>query len=319
MLNINKIFSSVVMPVHNGENYLLEAIESVLNQTYTNFEFLIIESCSKDSTLAIVKSYNDSRIRLIIEEDCGQVQAYNRGFREAKGDYIFIHDQDDISHSERFKKQLECLLNMNIDICGSFIKNIDEKGSLIYFSPKKINDLEIKKKMIYDPSSIHNSAVCINKNVLLKLGYWRTTYYPIADSEFYIRASLVGFNFGNIPEYLYSYRRHKSQITSKPSTAMRAKLRKLELDYLTARKNEFGSDEYYFMKSMIFYRTDFLLNSFFYNILSILKGKLDRESIKYLVILLIFGLPIKFFRKYSLIDSPLLYRIKNKLTSRLLN
>ena len=76
---------SVVMPVHNGEKFLREAIESVLNQTYKNFEFLIIENCSTDSSVEIIKSYNDSRISLIIEEDCGQVRAYNRGFKEAKG------------------------------------------------------------------------------------------------------------------------------------------------------------------------------------------------------------------------------------------
>ena len=112
---------SVVMPVHNGEKFLREAIESVLNQTYKNFEFLIIENCSTDSSVEIIKSYNDSRISLIIEEDCGQVRAYNRGFKEAKGEYIFIHDQDDISHFERFEKQIEYITKNKVDICGSFV------------------------------------------------------------------------------------------------------------------------------------------------------------------------------------------------------
>jgi glycosyltransferase involved in cell wall biosynthesis len=117
---------SVVMPVHNGEKFLREAIESVLNQTYTNFEFLLIENCSTDSSVEIIKSYNDQRIKLIVEEDCGIVQGYNRGFKEAKGEYIIVHDQDDISLPERIESQLYFLTRNKLDLCGSSFSIVNE-------------------------------------------------------------------------------------------------------------------------------------------------------------------------------------------------
>ena len=101
---------TVFMPVYNSERYLKEAIDSILNQSYKNFELLIINDGSTDSSIDIIKSYNDSRIKLI-NNDCNKGLPYTRnlGLKLAKGDYIAIMDSDDISYIHRLKKQIEFL------------------------------------------------------------------------------------------------------------------------------------------------------------------------------------------------------------------
>ena len=94
---------SVILPVYNGEKYLKESIESILNQTYTNFEFIIIDDGSKDSSLEIIKEYEkeDERIIVISRENKGLVASLNEGIATAKGKYIARMDADDVSLSER--------------------------------------------------------------------------------------------------------------------------------------------------------------------------------------------------------------------------
>ena len=316
MNNISEIFSSVVMPVHNGEKYLREAIESVLNQTYTNFEFLIIENCSTDSSVAIIKSYNDPRIKLMIENDCGQVQAYNRGFKEAKGEYIFIHDHDDISHPERFEKQLKCMVEKNIDICGTFMRLLDKNNIVISYTKVVLKNKKVRERLLYDCSVIHNSSVCLKSNIYKRIGYWDAKFYPLSDVEFYLRAREHSI-FGNISEPLYSWRKHKHQLSYEQSKKSRRILKQLELKYLSNRKSEFEEREDFYYMSLIFYYTDYLVYALIYNVISILKGKFDKSVLRYFVILTILGIPLKLFRKFSLTNSRLFLISKTFLNKML--
>ena len=105
---------TVLMPVYNGEKYLAEAIESVLNQTYTNFEFLIIDDCSTDESIKIIKSFKDRRMRLIQnQKNLGQSENMNKGLQMAKGIYVARMDQDDKSYKNRLEKQLYFIRNTN--------------------------------------------------------------------------------------------------------------------------------------------------------------------------------------------------------------
>jgi len=209
-----EIFCSVVMPVHNGEKYLMEAIESVLNQTYTNFEFLIIENCSTDSSVEIIKSYNDPRIRLIFEEDCGSAQAYNRGFREAKGEFVFIHDHDDVSHPERFEKQLNCMIENDIDICGSYFNIIDEGGNkLVEVQPPLSND-EITKSFYYNVTHLYNPTLCLKKEIFNIFGYFDQKYSPSFDLEFILRI-IYDVRVSNAAIPLLNWRRDKTSLSHK--------------------------------------------------------------------------------------------------------
>ena len=106
---------TVLMPVYNGEKYLAEAIESVLNQTFADFELLIIDDCSSDNSVEIIQSYNDNRLKLIInEENIGQSKTLNKGIEFAKGKYIARLDQDDLSYKERLQIQIEKISDSEI-------------------------------------------------------------------------------------------------------------------------------------------------------------------------------------------------------------
>jgi glycosyltransferase involved in cell wall biosynthesis len=123
---------SVVMPVYNSDKFLVEAIESILNQTFKNFEFLIIYDDSKDNSFSIIKKFQeqDQRISLILGDKEGISGALNKGISLAKGKYIARMDSDDISISTRFEKQISHMQNLGLDICGGHSLLIDNKGTI---------------------------------------------------------------------------------------------------------------------------------------------------------------------------------------------
>src|SRR4051812_30773328 len=124
---------SVVMPVLNGEKYLREATESILNQTFKDFEFIIINDGSTDRTEEIIQSFADPRIVYIKnEKNVGLSRVFNQGIRAAQGTYIARMDADDISLLHRFEKELEYLENNpKIDIVGSAMMIIDAEGKKV--------------------------------------------------------------------------------------------------------------------------------------------------------------------------------------------
>lgn len=293
------------MPVHNGERFLKEAIESVLKQSYTNFEFLIIENCSTDQSLGIIKSYEDPRIRIIKENDCGKVQAYNRGFKEAKGEYIFIHDQDDISHSQRFKKQLRTMLNKNIDICGSYYNIINVEGKILGKQMLPIIYDDIKDQLPFKNWVLFNSSLCIKKKIFYEYGFFDGEYYPSSDYEFYLRIK-DKCKYSNIPEYLYNWRRNKNQISISLKKETINKSLNLSLKYLEMIRNKLEIQVYYFNKGLVYYYNNYLLKAFYFFLKSLtLSTNRPRKLIRYLFIVSLFGLPLKILRNTDIIYSPL--------------
>jgi len=122
---------TVLMPVHNGQQHLREAIESILKQSFTDFEFLIIDDGSTDGSTAIVKTYNEPRIRLIANtENQGTVHVLNQGIQEAKGEYIARMDADDISLPQRLEKQVRFMDSRpDIGISGAGMRLIKRASS----------------------------------------------------------------------------------------------------------------------------------------------------------------------------------------------
>jgi glycosyltransferase involved in cell wall biosynthesis len=121
---------SVLTTVFNGGKYLAEAIESVLNQTWVNFEFIIIDDASTDNSVEIIKSYNDSRIRFFKnEKNIGQTASLNKGLKLAKSDYIARLDQDDVCLPVRLEEQYKYLENnQEVTIISSWEHTIDSSG-----------------------------------------------------------------------------------------------------------------------------------------------------------------------------------------------
>jgi len=155
------ILISVVMPVYNGGKYLPESIESILNQSYKEFEFIIVNDGSSDRSLEIIQHYanQDNRIKIISRENKGNVFSLNEGILNATGKYIARIDQDDIARKERLKKQLEFMQNNNLDICGSSVELFNNKGQVLkqWHYPK--TDRDIKYTLILMCSFAHPSVM----------------------------------------------------------------------------------------------------------------------------------------------------------------
>lgn len=128
---------TVLMPVYNGEKHLVKAVESILNQTFRDFEFLIIDDCSIDSTPAILDRYSDSRIvRLRNEPNQGITRTLNRGLDLAQGEYIARMDSDDISYPDRLERQVAHMdAHPEIGLLGTRYVIVDEEGESIYGEP----------------------------------------------------------------------------------------------------------------------------------------------------------------------------------------
>lgn len=198
---------SVIMPVYNGEKYLKEAIDSILNQTFTNFEFIIINDGSIDRTEEIILSYTDSRIIYIKNETNLQiVESLNKGISIAKGKYIARMDSDDISLPTRLEKQyLFMEAHKKIDVSGTWAKTF---GKSDYVLRPLTDNCEIKAKLFFDSPFIHPSVMFKASS----LSHFRYTkhYNKAEDYGLWVEMSSTA-TFGNLPEVLLMYRLHQNQ------------------------------------------------------------------------------------------------------------
>ncbi len=196
---------SVVMPVYNGELFLKEAMESILNQTYNDFEFLIVYDESTDGTLSIIQEFlkQDARIILINGDKEGISGALNKGIKEAKGKYIARMDANDISLPIRFEKQINHMQNLELDICGGHSLLIDSDG--------KINGIGIMPRshdlcglsMMFMRYSAH-SSVMLRKSFLIDYSLeYRGNY---EDFDMWTRMFSAGAKFGNVDDIVIQYR-----------------------------------------------------------------------------------------------------------------
>lgn len=208
------------MSVYNSEKYLSEAIESVLNQTYRNFEFIIVNDGSQDNSLDIIQKYQnkDHRIILIDRENKGLPYSLNEGISIARGEYIARMDADDICIPERFEKQLQYMQEHNLDICGSFVETFSNNLTQQYSYP--INDTDIKFTLLFYCCLAHPS-VLIRKEVFDKIQY-NINYKQAQDYQLWVDASKKQFVFGNIPEVLLQYRVHNEQMTISKSQSQQS-------------------------------------------------------------------------------------------------
>ena len=198
---------SVIMPVYNGETYLKEAIDSILNQTLTDFEFIIINDGSTDKTEEIILSYTDTRIRYIKNEtNLKIVKTLNIGIELAKGKYIARMDADDVSSIERLQMQYDFMQkNPYISICGTALR-IYEKPETVYTPPVK--DEEIKVKLIFE-SCLYHPTIMFKKNTILEQGGYNELFVDAEDLELWLRLSRVdSVFFANLATPLLLYRKH---------------------------------------------------------------------------------------------------------------
>ncbi|MCY4051913.1 MAG: glycosyltransferase [Gammaproteobacteria bacterium] len=208
---------SVVLVVRNGEKFIREAVSSILEQTYENFEFLIIDDGSADHTKEIVRKYRDTRIQLFDNPGpSGKPGGLNFAFETAKGQYIALMDADDISLPTRFEKQLRFLeQNPEIGIVGAQAIKINEVGEVIGYQGKnKMNHQGCRKLLLTGNSCFINPSVLIRKASIPKgINYKKD--YPYAEDYDFFCQSFFHTKFANLGERLIKYRIHEEQISSR--------------------------------------------------------------------------------------------------------
>jgi glycosyltransferase involved in cell wall biosynthesis len=211
--NMKKPEVTVLMPVYNGEIYLKDAINSILSQSYTDFELLIIDDGSTDKSVEIIKSYKDSRIVLFLNnKNCGLAHSLNFGINNSKGKYIARMDCDDISIPTRLEKQVRFMdNNPEFGICGTWIKTIGEISN--YTNKYLENSDEIKANLLFNTSFAHPS-VMIRKSVLTEnnLKYNEDHKFYYEDYGLWVELSRVT-KMTNIPEVLLRYRVYKKSFS----------------------------------------------------------------------------------------------------------
>ena len=208
---MTNVMVSVIMPVYNCECFINEAIESILNQTFTDFELIVIDDCSTDGTFERIRAYNNERIILIgKQEKTGLVASLNAGIALAKGKYIARMDGDDISNVARLEKQIHFLnLHPEIMLCGTGYELTDTQKQVIY--PSQHEDIKIA---LLDYCPLGHPTVMFRKSFLNreKLTY-NKEFEGAEDYELWTRIVWLG-KIANIPDVLLTYRSHPDQFSN---------------------------------------------------------------------------------------------------------
>lgn len=203
---------SVVMPVFNREKYVADAANSILTQTFTDFEFIIVDDGSTDSTPQIIESFRDQRIKIVLNKtNKGNYAARNEGMRLASGRYICVMDSDDIALPGRIQKQFEFMETYyEYGLCGGFAQVLNSNE--IITAPKDYDEIKV-----WSLSNImfRHPTVFIRRELLKKYNLkYDASFRYAGDYDFLVKAMHL-FPVTNIQEVLLNYRRHPEQISSK--------------------------------------------------------------------------------------------------------
>jgi hypothetical protein len=205
---------SVLMAVYNGEPYLEHAIESILRQTFNDFEFVIVDDCSTDATPAVIESFQDDRIRYIRNhENLGQTASLNRGLSICQGRYIARMDADDLAREDRFEKQVEFLdAQPNVAVVGSSLEFIDSKGATVGSWDYPTGQLALRWLALFGCPLSNGAAVFRKEVVWDQLGGYDERIKVAQDWELWNRV-LSTAEIGNLADRLLQVRQHEGQVS----------------------------------------------------------------------------------------------------------
>ena len=203
---------SVALPVYNGEKYLAEAIESILAQTFKDFEFIIIDDGSKDNSLNILREYEkrDHRIHLIARENRNVAATLNEIVFLARGRWIARMDQDDVALPQRFEHQLAWIKKTGADISGAWVQRFGTSDKRIVRFRQTHH--AIKMEMLFCSPFAHPTVMVLTEKIKTLL--YDETRWEAEDYDLWERAAHIGWKMTNVPEVLLRYRVHPAQISS---------------------------------------------------------------------------------------------------------
>lgn len=256
---------SVVLPVYNSSKYLSESISSILNQTYDDFEFLIIDDGSTDNSGDIVNTFKDKRILFYQnEQNLGLVTTLNKAIDLVDSEYILRLDADDIAIKNRIEKQI-AFMDSDTDLVAS-----GGYASIMSFDGKRLNktwtypldDPRVKARLFWGNSIIHPTSI-IRNSVIKDNEIKYSQNYPHAE-DYHLWWQLVDKGkLANLPKVLINYRKHDNQITNKFKQEQQSSSGKIVIDYLADKGLIFNTEEkeiysriqqfnYHFSKSELF-------------------------------------------------------------------
>ena len=229
------------MPVYNSEVFLEQAILSILNQTYKNFEFIIIYDESSDNSLSIIKKFKELDKRIILKYGVNEklIGALNKGIKASKGKYIARMDADDISLPNRFEDQIKFIEKYELDICGCQCLYVNEYNKEI-----KIVKFPIKHEMCFLSLALMvpfaHPSVIIRKKFLKnnQLLYGKNKYTNAEDLDLWINMSELNAKFGNIDKVLFRYRVTSDSLSSTNKLKVKNETNKLTSSFFNNNKNE---------------------------------------------------------------------------------
>lgn len=236
-MNTKTELVSVVMPVYNTEEFLAEAIESILSQTYTNFEFIIINDGSTDTSPEIMAKYaeQDKRIKILNQKNSGISTALNNGIAISKGKYIARMDADDISLPERFEKQVQFLENHpDIILLGGDCEYIDKNGKsvMVNITPKTNQDIAIR---------LCNGIYSAHPLLMFRRTVFDTFYYQqVLAEDYLLQAQCFKHNFANLNVPLLKYRaNYGGSLSDTKRVRMLESTKKTSQDFIAKNQHYF--------------------------------------------------------------------------------
>ena len=209
---------SVLMPVHNGARYLRDAVDSLLAQTFTDFELLVVDDASSDEAPAILASYSDPRLCVLTNDlNLGLTKSLNIALRESRGELIARQDADDRSHPQRLQKQVEFLdAHPELVLVGTGARLIDASGAVL--RARKLHraqtPLGVQWQLLFGNPFTHSSVMFRRAIILGRLGGYDEAYYYNQDFELWSRVA-ADYGSCNLAEELVDYRVHSESIAGR--------------------------------------------------------------------------------------------------------
>ena len=225
---------SVSMPAFNAERYIGEAIESILSQTYTNFELIIIDDGSTDQTREIINRYHDTRIvKIFSNENRGLIATRNHIAQLARGKYLALLDADDRAFPNRLELQVAFLERGDADLCGADHWTLNQGNGAIKPSKQRHSNADIQA-LLTVCSPICNPAVMGKLEIFQRLPYKKTSLHA-EDYSLWTEIALAGYRFANLNKKLIIYRLHPTQTS---------------INHMEAAKNVFKQSQSHYLDSL---------------------------------------------------------------------
>lgn len=232
---MDKPLVSAIIPVYNGSNYINDAINSVLKQTYSNIEIIVIDDGSTDNTWEIIKTYGD-KIKGIHKDNGGVSSALNVGIKNMAGTWFAWLSHDDCWHPEKIEKQIEYVLNNpECYVCYTGTNSIDEKGDIIEYSGTNglwYSSGDNIRRLVKQKNYISGITPIVHRSCFQKVGVFNENYRYGQDLDMWIRL-MCHYQFDLIPEQLASGRIHSMQVGARLTKRCLDEYRMICQSYLT--------------------------------------------------------------------------------------